>query len=138
VGRVEFNRVHLAFAVGVNQARRHQILRAIDGAVVTEREGTLERGISNRAPKVDDLDVMSERHTLKRSGIADLEAALHQQRRILGGQMAVDASFGRRSGLIDMNLAHRLPLIGRAVELAGPVAAEGCKRRVSQAAATID
>jgi hypothetical protein len=69
--------------------------------------------------------------------MTDLEAALHKQRRVLGGKMAVDASFGRRRGLVDVNLAHRLPLIGRAVELAGPVAAESCKHKVSHAAATI-
>jgi hypothetical protein len=100
------------FAVGVDERDRNHVVCA-DASVVTQRQRPVEGRVLDGAPEVDDL-----------------EALRKQPRHLLGGEMAVHARDGRSRRLVDVHRRYRLAVLGAVVELAWPVAADGCKNKI--------
>lgn len=98
----------LAIAVRVLQGGGDEILRNVDAPVVAEREGPIPRSVMNGSPEVDDL-----------------EAVLEELWHILCRQVSVDASCGRGSGLVNVDLRHRLTLLRTVVDLTGTATTDG-------------
>ena len=107
VPRVVLHAERLPVAVGVLQRGRHEVVRAVDGAVVAERERPVERGVVDGPPEVDDL-----------------ETAREQLGDVVRGEMAADARDGRLLRLVDMYLRHGLALLRRVFDLARAPAAD--------------
>ena len=108
MARVEPYVVRLALPVLIHQIGWDEVRARVDAAVVAQRERPVVRRTSDGTPQVNDL-----------------EAALEERGRVLGGEMAVDSRDGRRGGLVDVHLWHRLALLGRTVGFIGATTADG-------------
>ena len=91
----------LTVAVGVLQRGRHEVGRAVYGAVVAEREWPIVRCVLDRAPQVDDLESLGK-----------------ELGGILSRQMAVDAGNRRFFRLVNVHPRDGLALVGSVLDLA--------------------
>jgi hypothetical protein len=98
--RVVLHAQRLSIAVRIDKRRGDKVLLCINASVVTKCERPVPRLMVDGPPEIDDL-----------------ETVLQELRCIAGGQMKVNASDGRVSRLVNMDLGNRLTLLRAVVNL---------------------
>jgi len=105
---IEFDIHRLAIVLWVFQGRRREVVLRVYGAVVTEREWPVVRGVLDWTPQVDDL-----------------EATLQKRRCIRRREMAMDSRNRRSLGLVNVDTRHGLPLVWGVLRLSWAATANG-------------